>query len=110
MATTVKLAGKEYSYRLDMGALLVFEQFAAKMPEELKTPQRLATVMYYACLYAGEGFEMSYDEFLDTIDSVEVLESLCEASAAENKRWGAKNLASQVAAIEEEKDGESKKK
>lgn len=108
MATTVKLAGKEYSYRLDMGALLVFEQFAAKMPEELKTPQRLATVMYYACLYAGEGFEMSYDEFVDCIDTAEVLESLHKASAAEEARWGAKNLASQVAGVED--SGESKKK
>lgn len=110
MATTVKLAGKEYAYRLDMGALLVFEQFTAKMPDELKTPQRLATVMYYACLYSGEGFEMSYDEFIDAIDSAEVLEALHEASAAEEKRWGARNLASQGVGEKAEDGDELKKK
>ena len=90
---TVTLSGRTYTYRLDMGALLVFEQFLSKLPEEMKAPQRITTVMHYACLYNSEGFEMSYDEFVETIDTFDVLESLCEAAAIEEKRWGARNLA-----------------
>lgn len=107
----VMLKGVAYTYRLDMGAILVFEHFLAKVPEELKTPQRINTVMYYACLYHSEGFNMSYDEFVDCIDSLEVLESLRAAAAEEDKRWGARNLASEVIS-EDEADGgdESKKK
>lgn len=104
----VTLGGVEYAYRLDMGALLVFEQFTAKLPEEMKTPQRMATMMHYACLYSAPGFEMSYDEFIACIDTVEVLKQLREASAAEEKRWDARNLAGMEVHTEEEAT-ESKK-
>ena len=90
---TVTLSGRAYAYRLDMGALLVFEHFMSKLPEEMKTPQRITTVMHYACLYNSEGFEMSYDEFVEAIDTFDVFESLRAAAAIEEKRWGARNLA-----------------
>lgn len=104
----VTLGGVEYTYRLDMGALLVFEQFTAKLPEELKTPQRMATMMHYACLYSAPGFEMSYDEFIACIDTVEVLEQLREASAAEEKRWNARNLAGMEVQTEEAAEASKK--
>jgi hypothetical protein len=104
----VTLGGVEYAYRLDMGALLVFEQFTAKLPEELKTPQRMATMMHYACLYSAPGFEMSYDEFIACIDTVEVLEQLQAASTQEEKRWNARNLVGFEQKIEEAAE-ESKK-
>ena len=106
----VTLKGVAYTYRLDMGALLVFEQFTSKLPEEMKTPQRITTVMHYACLYNGEGFDMSYDEFVDAIDTLEVLEALRDAAAKEEKRWGARNLAGADAGNNEEDGEESKKK
>ena len=105
----VALGGVEYAYRLDMGALLVFEQFTAKLPEELKTPQRIATMMHYACLYNAQGFDMTYDEFIACIDSVEVLEQLQAASAQEEKRWNVRNLAGFEQKTEEEASAESKK-
>lgn len=108
--TTVILKGVEYAYHLDMGALLIFEQFADKLPEEQKTPQRIATVMHYACLYNGEGFDMSYDEFVKAIDTLEVLDALSEAAAKEEKRWGARNLAGVGIEKSEEASEESKKK
>lgn len=107
--TVVTLKGVDYAYRLDMGALLVFEQFTSKLPEELKTPQRVATVMHYACLYNSEGFEMSYEEFVDAIDTFEVFDALREAAAKEEKRWGARNLAG-IEPTKEEDGDESKKK
>lgn len=88
----VRLNGVDYAYRLDMGALLVYEQFSEKLPESMRTPQRMATVMHYACLYNAEGFDMSYDEFIASIDSIDVLEQLRTASDAENTRWNARNL------------------
>lgn len=106
---TVTLKGTEYAYRLDMGALLVYEQFESKLPEEMKTPQRITTVMHYACLYNGAGFDMSYDEFVEAIDTIEVLEVLREAAAQEEMRWNARNLAG--AGIEKSKeDSEGSKK
>jgi hypothetical protein len=52
---------------------------------------------------------MSYDEFVDAIDTIEVLEALREAAAQEEMRWNARNLAG--AGIEKnEEDEESKKK
>ncbi len=107
---TVTLKGTEYAYRLDMGALLVFEQFTSKLPEEMKTPQRITTVMHYACLYNGEGFNMSYDEFVDAIDTLEVFDALREAATIEEKRWGARNLAGAGIEKSEEDSEESKKK
>ena len=106
----VTLKGVAYTYRLDMGALLVFEQFTSKLPEEMKTPQRVTTVMHYACLYNGEGFDMSYDEFVEAIDTFDVFESLREAAAIEEKRWGARNLAGADAGNEAENSESSKKK
>ena len=106
----VVLNGIAYTYRLDMGALLVFEQFSGKLPEEMKTPQRITTVMHYACLYNGEGFDMSYDEFVDAIDTLEVFDALRDAAAKEEKRWGARNLAGLDVAKEAEEGEESKKK
>jgi hypothetical protein len=107
---TVTLKGTEYAYRIDMGALLAYEQFESKLPEELKTPNRLATLMHYACLYSAQGFEMSYDEFVEAIDAVEVLEALREAAAQEEKRWNARNLVGIGIEKSEEKSEESKKK
>lgn len=106
----VTLKGVAYTYRLDMGALLVFEQFSSKLPEEMKTPQRITTVMHYACLYNGEGFDMSFGEFVGAIDTIEVLEALRDAAAKEEKRWGARNLAGLDVAKEAEDSEESKKK
>lgn len=109
--TTVTLSGKVYAYHLDMGALLVFEHFMSKLPEEMKTPQRITTVMHYACLYNAEGFDMSYDEFVEAIDTIEVLEALREAAAQEEKRWGVRNLAGvDMQEQEAAEDGEESKK
>lgn len=109
--TTVTLSGRAYTYRLDMGALLVFEHFMSKLPEEMKTPQRITTVMHYACLYNAEGFNMTYDEFVGAIDSLEVCEALRDAAVAEDKRWGARNLAGvDMQEQEAAEDGEESKK
>ena len=91
-----------------MGALLVYEQFSSKFPEELRTSQRLATVMHYACLYASEGFDMSYEEFLAAIDSIEILEKLNAIASEEEKRWGVRNITELGSS--DEAAGESKKK
>lgn len=107
----VTLKGAEYTYRLDMGALLVFEHFMGKLPEEMKTPQRITTVMHYACLYNAEGFNMTYDEFVGAIDSLEVCEALRDAAAAEDKRWGVRNLVGiDMQEQEAAEDGEESKK
>lgn len=104
----VTLKGVTYTYRLDMGALLVFEQFQSALPKEMQTPQRLATVMHYACLYNSPAFEMSYDEFVNSIDSLDVLETLRNAADIEEQRWGKRNLAG--IDLGEKKSGKSKKK
>jgi hypothetical protein len=107
---TVTLRGTEYAYRLDMAAMLVYEQFESKLPEEFKTPYRLDILMHYACLYSAQGFEMSYDEFIKAIDTIEVLEALRKAAAQEEKRWNARNLAGAGIEKNEENCEESKKK
>lgn len=88
----ILLAGKEYDYTLNMGALLTYEQFTEKLPEEMRTPQRLMLVMHYACLYASPNFELTFDEFIAAIDTQSALEMLQQASIAENKRWNVRNL------------------
>lgn len=108
--TTVTLKGVEYAYRLDMGALLVYEQFESKLPEELKNAHRLDTLMYYACLYNAEGFEMNFDEFVKAIDTIEVLEALRAAAVKEMKRWNARNLAGADMPNDEAPESEESKK
>ena len=106
----VMLAGREYDYCLNMGALLVFEQFTEKLPEEMRTPQRLMLVMHYACIYASSGFELTFDEFIAAIDTQDTLEMLQQASISENKRWAVRNLASADAGKEETENSEASKK
>lgn len=104
----VTLNGVAYTYRLDMGALLVYEQFVESIPEELRKPQRLAMVMHYACMYGSEGFSMSFDEFCAAINTIEVLNELRDAAAIEEKRWQARNIAN--AETEDEKNTDTAKK
>lgn len=105
----VTLNGVAYTYRLDMGALLVYEQLVGSIPEELQKPQRLAMVMHYACMYGGEGFAMSFDEFCAAINTVEVLNALREAAAIEEKRWQARNIANAESEDEQNTDTAKKK-
>lgn len=106
----VTLNGVAYTYRFDMGALLVYEQLVGSIPEKLQKPQRLTMVMHYACMYGGEGFAMSFDEFCAAINSVEVLNALREAAAIEEKRWQARNIANANAETEDEKNTDTAKK
>lgn len=101
----VVINGQEYEYRLDMGAMLYFEELSAKLDESQRTASRLGFVMHYACLLGDERFGMMFDEFVRSIDTQEVLDALTAASAAENKRWSARNPQAN-----ETKDGDVKKK
>lgn len=91
MARSVIIGGVEYVYRLDIGALLNYEEFSGKVPEELRSERRMAMVMHYACLLDNENFNMDFSEFCKSIDTIELVDMLTEANAAETKRWMLRN-------------------
>lgn len=91
MAQKVTIQGQEYEYRLDMCAMLYFEDLIDAMPETMRSASRSNMVMHYACLIAGENFTMTFDEFIRAIDNLETLEALKAAGDAEQKRWNVKN-------------------
>ena len=91
MAQKVSIKGVEYNYRLDLAAMLHYEDLLEKIPEDMRSTRRTAMVMHYACLVCDENFSMQFDEFLQAIDTQEVLEALRDAGEAEGKRWNVKN-------------------
>lgn len=103
----VVVNGVEYSYQLDMGALLRFETFFERVPEELRTPRRSELVLHYACLLHDANFGITFDEFVASIVSKEQYDALTAACEAEQKRWNAKNNGIKA---EETQEGEVKKK
>lgn len=103
----VTINGVEYSYQLDMGALLRFEAFFERVPEELRTPRRSEIVLHYACLLHDANFGILFDEFVASIVSQEQYDALTAAGEAEQKRWNAKNNGIKA---EETQEGEEKKK
>lgn len=103
----VVVNGVEYSYQLDMGALLRFEAFFERVPEELRTPRRSELVLHYACLLHDANFGITFDEFVASIVSKEQYDALTAAGEAEQKRWNAKNNGIKA---EETQEGEVKKK
>ena len=105
----VVVNGVEYSYQLDMGALLRFETFFERVPEELRTPRRSELVLHYACLLHDANFGITFDEFVASIVSKEQYDALTAAGEAEQKRWSAKNNGIEAKA-EDTPQGEEKKK
>ena len=91
MAQKVIIKGVEYNYRLDLAAMLHYEDLFGKMPEDLRSSRRTTMVMHYACLVYDENFAMTFDEFTRAIDTLETLEALKAAGDAEQKRWNVKN-------------------
>lgn len=90
MATKVTLAGKEYTYAFDLGAMMHLERIMAKIGADApKTAVAAAT--HYACLLGDKGFTLSVDDFYAAVDSAETLKALNEANAAERARWEALN-------------------
>lgn len=90
MATKVKIGDKEYTYSFNLGAMMNYERMSAEMGGNL-TGSEVNAVMHYACLLTDKTFTMSSDDFLASIDSLEKLEELNAACAAEQARWGALN-------------------
>lgn len=105
----VTINGVEYSYQLDMGALLRFEALYESVPEEIRTPRRSEIVLHYACLLHDANFGITFDEFVASIVSQEQYDALTAAGANEQKRWSAKNNGIKAKA-EDTPQGEEKKK
>lgn len=105
----VVVNGVEYSYQLDMGALLRFEALYERVPEVLRTPRRSELVLHYACLLHDANFGILFDEFVAGIVSKEQYDALTAAGEAEQKRWNAKNNGIEAKA-EETQEGDVKKK
>ena len=91
MSQNVIIGGVEYIYRLDMGALLNFEELSEKVPQELRSERRMAMVMHYACLLDDENFNMDFREFCAAVDTAELVEMLTRVNTEENKRWLLRN-------------------
>ena len=91
MSQNVIIGGVEYRYRLDMGALLNFEELSEKVPQELQSERRMAMVMHYACLLDDENFNMDFRDFCAAVDTAELVEMLTRVNAEENKRWLLRN-------------------
>lgn len=105
----VTIAGKEYPYRYDFGAMLHYEQLVKRMQAtgvELSAYMTSA-LMHYACLLSGEEFEMTYEAFLSSIDTKEAYEMLNAAFEAEFSRW---ENCSYKPADNQQEDTERKKK
>lgn len=90
MATRVKIGDKEYTYSFNLGAMMTYERMAAELGGDL-TSCEVNAAMHYACLLTDKTFTMPADEFLASIDSLEKLEELNAACAAERERWKALN-------------------
>lgn len=87
--TRVTIAGKEFTYRYDFGAMLHYEQLVKKMQsQDMELAAYLTSaLMHYACLLSGEEFEMSYNDFLSAIDTKEAYDALNSAFESEFARW-----------------------
>lgn len=90
MATKVTLAGKEYTYAFDLGAMMHFERIMAHIGKDA-TNTEVAAASHYACLLGDKTFTLSVDDFYAAVDSVDVLNALNVAHAAERARWNALN-------------------
>ena len=90
MATKVTLAGKEYAYAFNLGAMMHYERMVSAI-EGNPSPTATTAMMHYACLLSDKSFTMSADEFLAVVDSAELLQTLNAAHAAEQERWTALN-------------------
>ena len=87
MATRVKLGNAEYTYRLDLGAIMAYERLAQKVGEGNLTPSVQGVLTHYTCLLADESFTMTLDDFVESVDSQAKLVALNEALAREQARW-----------------------
>lgn len=105
MAQIITLQGKEYSYRLDFGAMLNYEQLSAKIPQEAATATTMSALMHYCCLLSDESFAYTYEEFLRSIDTQQALNELTAVGQREQQRWLALN-----GGVEEDKTDEDTKK
>lgn len=90
MATKVTLAGKEYTYAFDLGAMMHFERIMAQIGKDATTTE-VAAASHYACLLGDKTFTLSVDDFYAAVDSMDVLNALNVAHAAERARWDALN-------------------
>lgn len=106
MAQKITLQGKEYSYRLDFGAMLNYEQLSAKIPQEAATATTMSALMHYCCLLSDESFTYTYEEFLRSIDTQQALNALTEAGEREQQRW----LSLNSSVDEESANDDAKKK
>ena len=107
MATRVKLGDAEYTYRLDLGAIMAYERLAQKVGEGNLTPSVQGVLTHYTCLLADEAFTMTLDEFVACVATQAELVALNEALVREQARWRGLNDA---VAEPAEESGEVKKK
>ena len=106
MATKVPLAGKEYNYAFNLGAMMHLERIMAQLGNDA-TNVEVTAATHYACLLGDKNFALSVDDFYASVDSIETLNALNAALAAERARWDALNSA---AGNGEKKAPSSKKK
>lgn len=106
MATKVTLAGKAYAYAFDLGAMMHLERIMTQLGNDA-TNTEVTAATHYACLLCDKNFTLSVDEFYSAVDSLETLNALNTALAAERARWEAIN---RVADDGKKKAQSSKKK
>lgn len=92
MATKVTLAGKEYTYAFNLGAMMHLERIMAQLGNDATNVEATAAT-HYACLLGDKSFTLSVDDFYAAVDSIETLNALNAALAAERARWDALNSA-----------------
>ena len=90
MAVKVILAGREYNYAFNLGALMHFERIMAQLGDNVGDTASSA-VMHYSCLLGDKNFTLSVDDFYAAVDTVAVLTMLNDALVAERKRWDSLN-------------------
>ena len=69
----IKIREVDYPIKKSVRAYLKFEELAGHPIEEYKNSTKEGIIFFYSCIWGG-GSRISYDEFLDLIDDVDIQE------------------------------------
>ncbi|WP_282125632.1 hypothetical protein [Marinifilum flexuosum] len=93
---TIKINGKDFFYRLNIGAFSDFEDLTGKSIEEIKKLKDMCQLFYCAITRGkNKDFDMDYETFIDFIDEDEnilntITETFNEVNPNANQKSGKK--------------------
>jgi len=87
---TIELQGEKYLFRPNFRCLLEYEKISGNGVGDIKTLND-STMFLYCGVKAGmifdkKKFEMTYDEFIDKLDDIDVLEVLSDDTPKKEKK------------------------